>query len=340
MRAFALRLASMLLASGVALWACTGDDAVLTPAGGTELADGGLEASLADAKADVVTVDAGVDAAPQCNPLSPFTDIAPLAGVNTPDGEDGARMSPDELSLYFGRIGGGTRFDLFVATRPDRSTAFGNVTPVAGANDPAADDNHPSFGGESLFFSSSRGDGGVERVWSSPRASDGGFGLPAELATIGAPGSNATFPFVLPNGLHLYYVTARPNDPGLAIWHATRATPAVAFGNASNVAELNMALGSPPYLDGYPAVTADDQTIYFTSYRPTADAGSTGFNIFMAKRPDATSGFATPVEVTELNTSAEEWPTWVSADGCRILFISNRQGSMASRDIWQAHRGM
>ncbi len=340
MRARTLRLSYVVFVSGVALWACTGDDPVVTPGPGIGPADGGAEASPADAKPDVVTVDAGVDAAPECNPLSPFTDIAPLAGVNTPDGEDGARMSPDELTLYFGRIGGGTRFDLYVATRPDRSSAFGNVTPITGANDPAADDDHPSVGGGSLIFSSSRGSAGIERVWSSPLAADGGFGLPTELTTIGAPGDLTTFPFVLPNGLHLYYVTARPNDPGLAIWHATRTTTTAAFGNASNVAELNMPVGSPPYLDGNPAVTADDRTIYFTSYRPTADAGSTGFNIFMAKRPSAAAGFATPVEVTELNTAAEEWPTWISADGCRILFISDRQGSMASRDIWQAHRGM
>ena len=333
------RLACVLIVSGVALWACTGDDPIVAPPTPPPADGGGIEASPADARPDTATVDAGVDAAPECNPLAPFTDIAPLSGVNTPDGEDGARMSPDELTLYFGRIGGGTKFELYIATRPDRSSAFGNVTPIVGANDPAADDNHPSVGGDSLVFSSSRGSSGVERVWSSPRAADGGFGVPTELTTVGAAGSDTTFPFVLPSGLHLYYVTARPNDPGLAIWRSTRATTTAPFGNATNVAELNMPLGSPPYLDGYPAVTADDQTIYFTSYRPTADAGSTGFNVFMARRPNPAAGFAAPVEVTELNTLAEEWPTWISADGCRILFISDRQGSMASRDIWQAHRG-
>jgi len=287
------------------------------------------------------TVDTGTDAAPACNPLAPFTDIAPLAGVNTADGEDGARMSPDELTLYFARLVGGGKFDLYVATRPDRGTAFGNVTLLDAANTSPADESHPSVGGDSLVFMSNRGDGGLERVWSSPRAPDGGWGAPSELATIGAPGKDATFPFVTPDGLHLYYATERPNnEKGLALWKAERTTTAMAFGNTTNLAELNMPLGLP-HLDGYPAMTADERTIYFTSYRPTADAGTDGFNIFVAKRPSAASGFSTPVEVTELNTGDEEWPTWISADGCRLLFISNRQGTMSgSRDIWQARRGM
>ena len=330
----------MLATSGVVVWACTGEDPIVSTAAFP--ADAGFDSRPADALAPEAgaVVDGGVDAAPACNLLSPFTDIAPLAGVNTPDGEDGARMSTDELTLYFARIVTGSKFDLYVATRADRSSAFGNVTPMGGANAAAADDSHPSVAGDSLFFASNRGDGGTERVWSSPRAADGGWGAPVELTTVGEPGKLTTFPFVLPSGLGLYYVTARPNDPGLAIWHVERSTPTAPFGNPTNVAELNMPVGSPPYLDGYPAVTADESTVYFTSYRPTADAGATGFNVFMAKRPSTAAGFAAPVEITELNTAAEEWPTWISADGCRILFISNRPGSMASRDIWQAHRGM
>ena len=305
--------------------------------------DAATESAPIDAPSDGDTrdasIDTGVDAAPECNPLAPFTDIAPLEGVNTPEGEDGAWMSGDELTLYFARTTAGT-FDLYVATRPNRASAFVNIVPIAAING-ATNDNHPTLGGDSLFFASDREDGGqgTERVWKSVRAPDGSFGSPSMLATIGDPGELATFPYALPGGLLLYYVTKRPNEPGLAIWRAARTSVGQPFGAGVNVSVLNMPSGSSPYLDGYPVVTPDDRTIYFTSYRPTADAGAIGFNVFMATRSSAAAGFSPPVEVTELNTTAEEWPTWISADNCRILFISDRPGSMASRDIWQAHRG-
>jgi hypothetical protein len=43
--------------------------------------------------------------------------------------------------------------------------------------------------------------------------------------------------------------------------------------------------------------------------------------------------------VTELvKEGANNLPSWLSADGCRLFFSSNRGGGKGNYDIWQAEK--
>jgi hypothetical protein len=43
--------------------------------------------------------------------------------------------------------------------------------------------------------------------------------------------------------------------------------------------------------------------------------------------------------VTELNTAAQEWPTWVSPDGCRLYFSRRPgEGGADNYDLYVAER--
>jgi hypothetical protein len=54
----------------------------------------------------------------------------------------------------------------------------------------------------------------------------------------------------------------------------------------------------------------------------------------VAKR-SATQAFGIPSIVAELNSPASDWPTYLSADGCRMHLASSRGGDY---DIWEAVR--
>ena len=89
---------------------------------------------------------------------------------------------------------------------------------------------------------------------------------------------------------------------------------------------------------GYPVPTSDGLTLFFGSDRSTGSAGAE--DIWIARRTNLADGFGPPTNVSELNTSSQEWPTSISADGCTLYFASDRGGTGAQgmSDIWMATR--
>jgi hypothetical protein len=58
--------------------------------------------------------------------------------------------------------------------------------------------------------------------------------------------------------------------------------------------------------------------------------------MFHATRASPEDEFGAPAKLTELSdASTNEFPSWISADGCELLFTSNRSGDY---DIWLARR--
>jgi hypothetical protein len=68
-----------------------------------------------------------------------------------------------------------------------------------------------------------------------------------------------------------------------------------------------------------PVASADDLTLYFGSGRLTGGTQG-GIDIWVASRKSTDDDFGPPVDVSEVNTSDDESPGWVSADGCRLYF--------------------
>lgn len=83
-----------------------------------------------------------------------------------------------------------------------------------------------------------------------------------------------------------------------------------------------------------PAPSPDELTLYFGSDRPDAPAKG-NVDIWMTKRAAASDPFEPPLNVQELNTSALEWPDWLSPDNCRLYF--DRDGATGRR-IYVAER--
>ena len=86
--------------------------------------------------------------------------------------------------------------------------------------------------------------------------------------------------------------------------------------------------------EGDPVVTPDGLTIYFRSNR-AAPLG--GYNIYVATRVDVTDPFSDVQLVPNVNTDADEGPSWISPDDCRLYLSSDVAGS---NDIYVATRGV
>jgi Tol biopolymer transport system component len=132
-------------------------------------------------------------------------------------------------------------------------------------------------------------------------------------------------PYVLPDGSELYFSSSKGGD--FDIYRSVRGVSE--FGTPTPVSELNVAGAS----DGDPLVAVDDLTIYFSSSR----AGGLGLmDIWMARRTDKALPFGAPVNLTEVNSTGVDAPTWLSPDGCR-LYLSSDRGD-AGYDIYVATR--
>src|SRR5436190_23509271 len=95
--------------------------------------------------------------------MSPFSTPVPLTSLNTANQDLSPHLSPDELTIYFerypGDVGG---YDLYVATRPNKTADFTNPGLIPGVNTTAHED-WPTVTGDklslyaNLFFSGTSG---------------------------------------------------------------------------------------------------------------------------------------------------------------------------------------
>src|SRR5215475_4644918 len=76
---------------------------------------------------------------PRCSPTAAFGHPVALMSLNTANNEEQAKLSPDELTVYFSRDDGSGNYDIYQATRASKTAAFGGVAPVPGVNTPAED---------------------------------------------------------------------------------------------------------------------------------------------------------------------------------------------------------
>lgn len=308
--------------------ACSSFDGDSDPVAGEE---GGVDASgTTDGSSDAGS-DGGPEAAADggaCNPKAPFGTARALTELNGPDKDQNARLTPDELNIYFESTrNGGFFFDIYIAVRKSRSDAFSAPQQGGAFNAPFANDQGAWVSADNLrlVFSSERGVGGADLYVTQRTTSASPFEPPRPLG-INTTDSDVE-PFVDEPRSQLWFASNRDTDGGLFRIHRTDLGPDGSTGDAVRV-DLG---ASPTELEQTPVVSADGLTLYFLSARSGRD-----FDIWVATRSSPGAAWGTAVEVSEVNTMFDEAPSWVSPDGCRLYFSSNRVGTF---DIYVAERG-
>lgn len=302
-------------------------DAGLTTGDSGSGADAG---NASDAGSDVVA-EAGADAeagAPPCDTTKPFGAPVILAELQSSASEGGLRLLPDELTGFFWstRPGGPGTANLYVTTRPDRTSLFGSVTLLDNVNATGTFQLDPTgaTNGLTLVFRSIRGDaGGGDDLYSATRSdTDAAFSQVTALATLDST-LNDVQPFLTADGTEVYYASNRTGN--YDIYRAT--VQGGTFGVPTPVSELN----EGGVDDADPVLSFDRLTVFFASTRP----GLGSSDIWTATRTSTAAAFGTPTNVTELNSTMQDDPTWLSADGCR-LYMS--VGTMPSTHEYVATR--
>ncbi len=124
-------------------------------------------------------------------------------------------LTPDELTIFFTGTdvsGGEGGYDIWMATRADKESAFGNATNLTEINS-SAWDFHPSIcpDGLTLYFVSVCED--KSRLFRASRASaDEPFGPPEHLSFFDAESVSLQYPFLGNDGTALYFVRWEDGD--------------------------------------------------------------------------------------------------------------------------------
>ena len=196
---------------------------------------------------------------------------------------------------------------------------------------------------KTLYFTSDRVRGGYggEDIWVSQRQNKKApWGEPVNLG----PRINTSFTdrmrSISADGRIILFQSDRPNggQGGTDIWAIVRKRTNDEFGWSDPV-NLGPVINTP-----YNEVAAKYQfderhrngNLFFSSARP---GGFGGPDIYESEITE--NGFASPVNVFELNTGGIETCFWVREDGLEIIFSSNRPnltGDMSKLDLWFSTR--
>jgi len=258
------------------------------------------------------------DALQMCDPTAKFGAPVPIPGLGMIDAAC-ARLSLDELTIYFHA----NPPDLWVAHRNALIEAFGPPTLLAAQNSSSGDENPAvSSDGLTLWFDSNRVANEGFHLYIATRASTlAEFGTPGLAATVNAtdPQESDAHPFVTADGKELWFVSNRAGGlGGFDVWHAS--WQGNGFATPTIVAELNSSAD-----EFLPALSADRLTVYFSSMR-AATGTKGGLDIWTSHRSTVNDGFPAPTLVDELNTTGNDFATWLSADNCRMYGTSSVSG--------------
>lgn len=315
--------------------ACVGDDPE-SSSGGTPDAASNADTSPPDTNVglgpgnDAATEDAN---ASPCDLTKPFGAPAFVPGVNTAEDDSAPSLTADEETIYFTRANG-PDVDIYVATRSDRNAAFDMAQPVPGVNLTGFDgDPFVTYDGKLFFMSSVRTAagtlGGADIFFASRDPNTGVIGSPAVVPGLSSS-SNDGQPYLAPSGGEIFFSSARADASApLALYRGLFGSGSAS--DVSAIAELNT-----PFSQGNPVMSADGTTIYFATTRIDGVPASSGNNIWSATRTQ-TGSFGTPAPVEALNSDKNEYPKWISPDGCRLYLQSDRPG-IGKYDIYVAER--
>jgi WD40-like Beta Propeller Repeat len=261
----------------------------------------------------------------RCDRAKPFSAPKLAAGLNGSSYDSGARLSADELSVFFSRTS--ATGDILRATRVSTGDAWIGATVVSGISSSASADGAPTTtaDGRTMFFQSDRAGsvGGLD-IWTARRASvTAAWSTPVRVAALSTIATDAD-PFVRADGAEIVLSSNRSGSWDLyaaALDAADGASPPLPL------AELNTAAD-----ESNPVVSADGLAIYFARRGGSQD-------IWVARRDAGSGPFGAPTMLVEVSTSHDERPTWISADECVLYFSSSgRADSVGSSDVYVASR--
>ena len=205
--------------------------------------------------------------------------------INTSSNERGPALSRDGHFLFFSsdRAGGFGSQDIWVSYRRHTHDDFGWQAPVnvgAGINtaDPdfgAAFLENEATGIPTLLFGRREGFGDAD-IYSSRLLANGSFGPGVLITELSTPYDDFR-PTVAGNGLELFFNSDRPGSMGHDLWVSTRSATFRPWSTPVNAGPIV----NTEFNEQFPALSADGETLIFSSNRPGGEGGS---DLYMSSR--------------------------------------------------------
>lgn len=268
------------------------------------------------------------------------------AAVNSSAEDAGPAISKDGLALYFysTRTGGQGGEDIYVSRRSSSTAPWGLPVNLGPTINTTSNERVPAFSrdGHRMFFVSNRsgGAGGLD-IWVSYRLHThedfGEFGWQAPSPVLGV---NTPFNEAGPSYFQddetstafLYFNSNKPGGLGSADIYVAVEQPDGSFDAVSNVTALNS-----PFFDARATISHDGLEIIFSSNRATGSPLGQ-LDLWSATRDSTSSAWSTPTSLTKLNTTANDYTTYLSSDRQAIYFASERSGGLGAGDLWVSTR--
>ncbi|MFI5301054.1 MAG: TolB family protein [Polyangiales bacterium] len=245
-------------------------------------------------------------------PFDSVTEITELASAVE------LRLSRDELTGYFYQTTGtgAEDADIFVTHRTSLTLPFATPTVATDVGSTWFDgDPFLSADGLTVYLESDRpGSLGETDIFVGTRTDvTAAFSALVPVANVNSTTYDGT-PYVSNDGSELWLATNRAGSIDVYRAHAE----GTGFGAAESVTELNSSASD----ENNPVLMADGLTIYFASNRTGTS------QVYVAHRATMASAFGAPTVVSEVNSSDANYPSWISADGCRLYitrFVASHQ---------------
>jgi hypothetical protein len=300
--------------------ACAGKDIQLGPA---------LDAG-ADAAADPSPPNAERDAAPLDGSAAPelprFSEPTPIEGIATADStDDDPSLTSDLTQLYFNSIRAGTLGedeDIFVTTRADADSAWGEPAPASALNTEQRETGIALAGdGLSILWSSDRpgGAGGLDVYMATRTRTDEEWRDVARVPELSSAGDDLIS--ALADGGRRALLSRRESeDDDYAMFTAERESPSSTFGAPVAIAELD---GEGEETDAF--LLPDGASLLF----------SRDGDLHLARRAAGATVFGEPELVTDLNSDADDRDAWAAEGFEYVVFSSERSGQ---HQLYEARR--
>ena len=267
-----------------------------------------------------------------CDPSKPFGTPKPVDGpVNSSGYERSPTLTGDELVIVFDRSVNLSAGTILTAKRSSRTEPFS--APVEVPELMQGLSGVQAIGGPSMtsdgltifYFGELASVDDADIFSASRTVVTAPFGDARPVARIGSD-SVEVYPSVMHGGAELWFTSERLGGLTRHLFRSVR-DQVGAYQEASLVTELKSSNNEAGV-----ALSDDGLTIYFGSERP---GGLGGSDVWIARRPTLSAAFGAAEPMNELSSAADDYPAWMSPDGCRIYLTSDRGGSM---DILVAER--
>lgn len=256
-------------------------------------------------------------------------DVQPVLEFSDPSKDDNPTLTADELQLCLTskRAGGQGGSDVWCAVRGDKAEPFGQLEPLTLVNADGFDSSAAlSLDGLSLWVGTEKEDtlGGLDIFVSVRSARDQSWGEPQRVTELSSEEDDIPRPCAL--GDTVMPLGSRRGGDGYQTYLAERPSRDEDFGEPLPIDSLK--IDGVEIVDGF--LTEDGRTLLFSLIDSESEDPS---DIYYSHRATLDDTFSAPRSIRGVNSSGDDRDPWLSLDGKRLYFSSDRSGDF---EIWMA----